>query len=242
LVYSIDFRGKPTFEDSALRIELANQTPLGAMVHITDSTSGSGVDQYKLLTGKTSSVHDAYDNLTVDLAEGVTSGRRFSVEARVYNDAVAFRYRIPQQPALQRYQLTQEDTEFRLVTDAISWTLRLPNYQSGYESEYTQQVLSALSNQGGISSYILNGSPALLHLPGVAWAAVALSVLCPSVESMWFCVEGTWIRLIHCRSQGEIAHPLGVNFIYNYRVKWPFRPDNNVKWQTFVSAHLPSSS
>jgi alpha-glucosidase len=172
LVYSIDFRGKPMFEDSALRLELANQSPLGAEVHLTGSRPGSGVDQYKLLTGKASEVRDAYSDLTVDVAEGTASGRKFSIEARIYNDAVAFRYRVPEQPGLSRYLLTQEDTEFRPTTDAIAWTLRLPNYQSGYESEYTQQALSALSNQGGVSSYILNGSPALLHLPGVAWAAV----------------------------------------------------------------------
>jgi alpha-glucosidase len=172
LVYSIDFRGKTMFEDSALRMELANQPALGDKVHITGINPGSGTDQYKLLIGKTSQVHDAYNSLSVDVAEEAATGRKFSVEARVYNDAVAFRYRVPQQPGLDRYQLTQEDTEFRPVSDATSWTLRLPNYQSGYESEYTQQVLSALSNQGGVSSYILNGSPALLHLPGIAWAAV----------------------------------------------------------------------
>jgi alpha-glucosidase len=172
LVYSIDFRGKQMFEDSALGLELANQSSLGSKVHFTGSTPGSGVDQYKLLAGKTSQVRDVYNDLTVDVAEGTASGRKFSIEARVYNDAVAFRYRVPEQAGLSRYQLTQEDTEFRPTTDAIAWTLRLPNYQSGYESEYTQQPLSALSNQGGVSSYILNGSPVLLHLPGVAWAAV----------------------------------------------------------------------
>jgi len=36
--------------------------------------------------------------------------------------------------------------------DADAWALRLPNYQSAYESEYVPQVLSALSNQGGVSS------------------------------------------------------------------------------------------
>jgi alpha-glucosidase len=56
--------------------------------------------------------------------------------------------------------------------DADAWALRLPNYQSGYESEYVPQVLSALSNQGGVSSYILNGAPMLLHMPSLAWAAV----------------------------------------------------------------------
>jgi alpha-glucosidase len=172
LVYAVTFHGKQVFEDSALRLELENQAPLGANVHITSAAGGSGADDYSLLAGKTSAVHDQYDTLTLQARESGDSGRIFEIEARVYNNGLAFRYRVPAQPALSRYRLTQEDTEFRPVMDADAWALRLPNYQSGYESEYVPQVLSALSNQGGVSSHILNGSPMLLHMPGLAWAAV----------------------------------------------------------------------
>ena len=172
LVYSISFHGKQVFEDSALRLELLNQPPLGAAVHVAGSVAASGVDDYKLLAGKTSTVHDAYNSLTIQAIEGAAPGRRFDIEARAYNSGVAFRYRVPQQAALSRYQLSQEDTEFRPVMDASAWALRLPNYQSAYESEYVPQVLSALSNQGGVASHILNGAPMLMHMPGLAWAAV----------------------------------------------------------------------
>ena len=172
LVYSVAFHGKQMFEDSALRLELENQAPLGANVHIANATNGSGADDYSLLAGKISAVHDPYNSLILRAQESGNPGRVFEVETRVYDGGLAFRYRVPAQPALTRYQLTQEDTEFRPVMDADAWALRLPNYQSAYESEYVPQVLSALSNQGGVSSYILNGAPMLLHMPGVAWAAV----------------------------------------------------------------------
>jgi len=173
LVYSVTYHGKALLEDSALRLELAGESsPLGAAVHITGNSPGHGVDDYTLFTGKTSAVHEDYSNLTLQAEESGSAGRKFAIEARVYNDAVVFRYEVPKQGALERYQLTQEDTEFRPSSDATGWALRLPNYQSGYESEYVPTVLSALSNQGGVSSYILNGAPMLLHLPGVAWAAV----------------------------------------------------------------------
>jgi alpha-glucosidase len=171
LVYSIEFEGKQVFEESALKLELKNQNPLGSAVHIASTTPGSGVDDYSLVAGKTSAVHDVYNSLTVH-GVGSAPGRSFDIEARVYNTGVAFRYHVPEQAALARFELTQEDTEFRPVMDADAWALRLPNYQSGYESEYVPQVLSALSNQGGVSSYILNGAPMLMHMPGVAWAAV----------------------------------------------------------------------
>lgn len=177
LVYSISFKGKPAFEESALRLELADQPPLGATVHIASATPASASDDYSLVASKVSAVHDAYNSLRVHVAEGEKPGREFDIEARVYNDAVAFRYHVPQQAALSRYQLTQEDTEFRPVTDAQAWALRLPNYQSAYESEYVPAALSALSNQGGVESHILNGAPMLMHLPGVAWVAVGEAYL-----------------------------------------------------------------
>jgi alpha-glucosidase len=172
LVYAVKLHGKQVFEDSALRLELENQAPLGANVHIASAATSSGADDYSLLAGKTSKVHDPYNSVTIQARESADPARTFEIEARVYDGGLAFRYRVPEQPGLSRYRLTQEDTEFRSVMDADAWALRLPNYQSGYESEYVPQVLSALSNQGGISSYILNGSPMLLHMPGVAWAAV----------------------------------------------------------------------
>jgi alpha-glucosidase len=178
LVYAVTFHGKQVFEGSALRLELENQAPLGSNVHITSADAGSGVDDYSLLAGKTSAVlHDPYNSLTLQARESGVPGRVFEIEARVYDGGLAFRYRVPEQPGLSRYRLTQEDTEFRPVMDADAWALRLPNYQSGYESEYVPQVLSALSNQGGVSSYILNGAPMLLHMPGLAWAAVGEAYL-----------------------------------------------------------------
>ena len=177
LVYSVSFKGKQAFEESALRLELANQAALGSSVRIAGTTPGSGSDDYTLLAGKVSSVHDKYNSLTIHAAESAGAGRTFDIEARAYNGALAFRYHVPQQAALSRFQLTQEDTEFRPVTDAQAWALRLPNYQSAYESEYVPGALSALSNQGGVASHVLNGAPMLMHLPGIAWAAVGEAYL-----------------------------------------------------------------
>jgi alpha-glucosidase len=177
LVYSVSFHEKAVFENSGLGLELANQPPLGPAVHIAGTTPGSGIDDYRLLAGKASAIHDLYNHVVVHAVEGAGAGRKFDIEARVYNAAVAFRYHVPEQPGLSRYQLTQENTEFRPVTDASAWALRLPNYESAYESEYVPMPLSALSNQGGVASHILNGAPMLMHLPGLAWVAVGEAFL-----------------------------------------------------------------
>ena len=192
LVYSVDFRGKPVLDNSALSLKLAHQPPLGTAVRITSSTPGSGVDHYTLLAGKTSAVHDAYNDLTVQVMEAASPDRKFAIEARVYNSAVAFRYQVPKQAALAGYRLMQEDTQFHLSGDATAWALRLPNFQSGYEAEYLRQTVSALSSEGGVPSHILTGAPMLLHLPGVAWAAVTEADLEGNSAMYLEAVSGIW--------------------------------------------------
>lgn len=172
LVYSVTFHGKPILEDSGLALELNDQPALGSDVHILDSNAGEGVDDYTLLNAKVSKVHDAYKRLTVHVAENGGLHRRMTVEARAYNDGIAFRYVLPEQESIKELRLKQEDTEFRLSTDATDWALALPNYLSSYESEYVKLATSAFSNQGGVSSHFLIGLPLLIHEPGAAWMAL----------------------------------------------------------------------
>ena len=172
LVYSLTFHGKQILDDSGLALELDGQPPLGSDVHIVSSDAGQGVDDYTLSNSKVSKVHDAYNSLALHVAENSGSHRTMTVEARAYNDGIALRYVLPAQDSIKNLHLRQEDTEFRLSTDATNWALALPNYRSSYESEYVQLPTSAFSNQGGVSSNFLIGLPLLIHEPGAAWMAL----------------------------------------------------------------------
>lgn len=153
-------------------LELEGQPVLGADVRIVDSIAGQGTDDYTLIAGKASKIHDEYKSLSVQVREESGARRVFAVEARAYNDGVAFRYVLPVQDAMKEVRLKQEDTEFRISTDATTWALELPNYQSSYESEYVKLPITAFSNQGGVSSKFLIGLPLLMHSPGAAWMAL----------------------------------------------------------------------
>jgi alpha-glucosidase len=172
LVYSLEFHGKPVLADSALALELGNEPALGSDVRITGADPAKGVDDYTLQNQKTSKVHDAYNSLTLHVAEEGTRHRTMDIEAHAYNGGIAFRYVLPEQGSDKEFHLKQEDTEFKLTTDATDWLLALPNYRSSYESEYVKLVTSALSNQGGVSSNFLIGLPLLMHEPGTAWLAL----------------------------------------------------------------------
>lgn len=172
LVYSLQFHGKAVLEDSGLALELDDLPPLGSDVQITGADQTNGVDDYALQFQKVSKVHDPFNSVLVHVVEAGARHRLMEIEARAYNGGIAFRYCLPEQAGNAAFHLRQENTEFRLASDATDWLLALPNYRSSYESEYVKLPTSALSNQGGVPSSFLIGLPLLMHEPGVAWLSL----------------------------------------------------------------------
>ena len=168
LVYSLFFNGKPLIENSGLSLSLAGGPPLGEHVRIDAATPGSGVDDYTEIAGKNGHVHDAWNSVTVKLTEPAGQRRSMLIEARAYQDAVAFRYVVPAGPDQRRFQLSDEHTEFNFDNDATIWALELPNFRSAFESEYLRMHLSSLDRQ----TQPLFGLPLLTWNPGVGWLAI----------------------------------------------------------------------
>jgi alpha-glucosidase len=174
LFYSVSFNNKSLLSASALGLNINDSSILGSDVRITGVKPSSIDAMYWLVAGKASEVHDYYNALQIDLEENVAPKRKLTIEARAYNDAVAFRYIIPMQEAITGdIQLKNEQTEFHFSKDAITYSQVLPHYQSMYESEYLKLPVSAFSNQGGVKSSILIGLPMLAEVAGSGWVAIA---------------------------------------------------------------------
>lgn len=172
LVYAVSFQAKPLIELSALGLELKDQAPLGQDVRIVETTPSKTDETYRLLAGRTSSVRNHFNALRIELEENGGPERKLVVEARAYDDAVAFRYVVPEQAAVKEFRLARERTEFRISKDPIVYALVLPHFRSMYESEFIKLSASSLSNQGGVASTVLLGLPLLMEVPGVAWMAI----------------------------------------------------------------------
>ena len=172
LVYEVSYQDKPLMEPSALGLELDGSSVLGADVSITKFDFSNGEDNYSLITGRTNTVSEKYNSVILDIDERRGEKRKMRIEARAYNEAVAFRYIVPEQSSLTNYLLKSEKTEYRLVKDAICYAQILPNFRSSYESEFYKMPVSGLSNQGGVASYFLVGMPLLLDVWGIGWVAI----------------------------------------------------------------------
>ena len=193
LVYYATFKGKSLIENSFLSLHLAdNETPLGQKVHFAGAKTSSKDEYYNLITGKTSKVRNQFNSLEMILEESGNEGRKLIIEARAYNDALAFRYILPEQSKARSFQLKKESTEFRLSKDAVSYALLLPHFRSMYESEFIKLPLSGFSNQGGVKSSFLIGLPLLLDVPGIAWMAIAEADLRNNATMYLTNPSGSW--------------------------------------------------
>jgi len=164
LTYKVSFRGKPVIDPSALRLNLEGQPPLGSNVRLVSATALKIDETYRLIAGKASVVHNYCNVLRLNFEETGDPGRKLSIEARSYDDAVAFRYLLPEQESIPGFRLMNETTEFRVSKDATTYALGLPNFRTSYESEFIKLPVTALSG--------LIGLPLLMNLPGVAWVAI----------------------------------------------------------------------
>jgi hypothetical protein len=116
LAYRIFFCSKPLVETSYLGFNIHNQEPfLGEKVG---------------LIGEEKSETAAVRCLIAHYMQDGSIGRLLDVEARVSNEAVAFRYRIPRSIALEELLVDDELTEFDLSSAAPAKEARLP-YHAG---------------------------------------------------------------------------------------------------------------
>ncbi len=206
VVYSVTFHGKPLLERSGLRLDLADGTKLGLGMDVVKAATSKVEEKYRLVAGKASDIHAVANAVTLGLEDA--AHHELTIEARVYDDAVAFRYVIPEQEAIKDFRLAAEHTEFRVVKDATTWSLLLPNFQSMYESEFVKLPLSAMANQGGVKSSLLAGCPMLLDVPGVGWMAITEADLEGNAGMYLVNPSGVWTgHYLESKLAPQMDHP-----------------------------------
>jgi alpha-glucosidase len=164
LEYTVEFRGNPVFQDSLLGLKLEGQPLLGPGMKAASSKPGQADETYTIPVGKTRTVRDHYNSQQIEMQDA--KGRRLQLEMRAYDDGVAFRMIVPDQPGLKHVRLERELTEFNFTKDATTYPLILEGFQSSYEDEYQLRQVSGLHKDW------LIGLPFLANVPGVAWVGI----------------------------------------------------------------------
>jgi alpha-glucosidase len=177
LAYSVSFRGKLLMDTSLL----------GIAIHDQEVFLGETVG---LVSAKEESVEapaNRYHSLIAQYIQNGSLGRRITIEARAYDDGVAFRYYIPRTSTVEDLQIEEELTDFHFAQDGNAYTSILGDYQAA-KSEYSRTKLSAIKRNS------LLALPFLIQQPGVGWVAITEAQLENYPGMFVFHPEGTTIR------------------------------------------------
>lgn len=134
--FTLQFKGETLITPSPLGLTLDKGGALSGGVKIVDAASRSIDETYALVVGKTRAVRDRYNETTVEFLETGGLQRRLKVIARAYDDGVAFRYVLPDQPSLAGVAVRGEETRFDFAGDDRCWALNLGRFGTSHEGEY----------------------------------------------------------------------------------------------------------
>jgi alpha-glucosidase len=107
LAYQVLVHGKPLLDTSFLGLDVLNQEPLlGENVGLTSAAVKADAARH-------------YNSMTAEYMQNGSLGRRLNVEARAYDDGVAFRYVIPRSTPLDEILIKDELTEFAFTSGGV---------------------------------------------------------------------------------------------------------------------------
>ncbi|HWA87086.1 MAG TPA: glycoside hydrolase family 97 protein [Opitutus sp.] len=142
LHYRIAVAGEPVLADSGLGLDFAGGFSLGRHTVITTAARSDHDSTWDNPFGQHRTLRDHYRELKLALREEADAPGRFNVIVRAYDDGVALRYEIPEQPGLESYVVTNERTEFIFPSDLTCWA---GDYSECAECQYPEKHLSQLT-------------------------------------------------------------------------------------------------
>ncbi|NML65670.1 glycoside hydrolase family 97 protein [Hymenobacter sp. RP-2-7] len=165
-VYTVDFHGKRVVEESTLGLVFRQGGAWGAGLRVLAAQPAAVDEYYTLPVGKASRVRNHYRQLTLALQEPAGARRLVHLVVRAYDDGLAFRYEFPAQAGWAGYELTAENSSFRLAGNPTLLTLQRPNYTTSHEGFYSRLPL------GQVRPDTLLDLPTLAEYPGGPYLAL----------------------------------------------------------------------
>lgn len=143
-------QGKPYYALKRHGNSIINPSRLGFTLQSDSLCSGftlCGIDRDSLNEeweqpwGEETTVRNHYHGLTLHLQEEQAPHRNLSIEFRLFNDGLGFRYIFPKQDALTDFVIMDEETRFTIPSDAKAWSMPT-NGTKYYEALFTPAPIS----------------------------------------------------------------------------------------------------
>ncbi|WP_193164654.1 glycoside hydrolase family 97 protein [Microbulbifer hainanensis] len=143
--YSVQYRGETVVEPSHLGMVFRNGKPFADGLVISGSTRDASDSSWEQPWGERRTVRDNHRELSVDFARADRSAGAIKVRFRVFNDGIGFRYEVPKQAGLDKVEIVDELTEFRIADSGQSTAWWIPargwnRYEYLYNTTPLQKV------------------------------------------------------------------------------------------------------
>jgi alpha-glucosidase len=164
--YRVSYAGTQVLADSPLGLDFEGSPALDHGFEITATDHHSHNETWTNRFGTQRDVPDHYNQLRVSLREKQAPGRSLDLIFRAYNEGAAFRYYLPQQSALEKFNLMAENTGFYFAHDASTFALNMHRFNTPYEGEFLPTPLNQIK-----PASIIN-LPLLVNIPGGPWVGL----------------------------------------------------------------------
>lgn len=165
--YSVIRKGEFVISPSMLGLLLAKSPRFGPLrvINVERRTVDT---HYPLVAGKVRQARDHFNEIKLALEEREGAKRRLHIVFRAYDDGIAFRYVIPQQPSFEDVLISGERTEFNFSGDYRCWGFNPGATESTHEGEYDPILASHLR-----SHYLYDVPLVCSTTPGTTYLAIA---------------------------------------------------------------------
>ncbi len=170
LTYSVKSFLQPVISDAKLGLKFKDLGVLGTNMVFDKIEESSHNETWTPILAKNKLVEDNYNQVHIYLRETVFPGRTLQIIVRLYNDGIAFKYRIDDEMYASQVELEEELTQFAFWMNTDCWAADYGSYRSHQEAEFKKQAVSDI----GPDAFI--GLP-LLAKSGTKYVAVTEAAL-----------------------------------------------------------------
>lgn len=135
LAYSVSRDGVPVIAQSPLGLSTSQGALNGYSLQLKNVERKAVNDVYLPVAGKASKVADHYNQIELQLA-GNSSPIKVNLIARAYDDGIAIRYVLPQQPQAKEFDILEESTGFHFPLDYKCWGFNPGRFENSHEGEF----------------------------------------------------------------------------------------------------------
>ncbi len=141
--YLVKHKDKIVVDTSGMGFELRGQQAMQEGFVVKNISEKTFNETWEMPWGEQRYVVNNYKELLVELTESEAPNRPLNIYFRAYDDGIGFRYEFPEQKGVDSLIITDENTQFRLTSDHMSWWT--PGDWDTYELLYQTSKLSEIN-------------------------------------------------------------------------------------------------